>query len=269
MENKLLNEVITMTDVQIIEDKAKSYKKVLEKVTVYPNWTLINGRKYYQAVYLNRKEETKAAAVFSPDQEQPAEAQKAHEMLAEYHLLLRDTHKAGNARYEQSPEMFTLPIQLMDKSQYPGLEAGRQLIASLYDWQKQFVQHFQGFLIFANNPRKVTEEELNLLYEKAAHLSVIHLRTGKELAGQINVLEDWIRHMKKAGLWNRLPHEVKTFYQQLIKDQATSMNSDHHLNAEDHYEKQVSDRIRFLRQKYSGEATDSLALRWPQPIPTA
>ncbi|KIL53672.1 hypothetical protein KP77_01670 [Jeotgalibacillus alimentarius] len=252
----------------LVEKKAKKYKKLFEKVAVNRNPVAINGKNYYQIVYMNRQGETKGGAIISPKEEVESEVHDIHFTLSVYNALILSFYDGGIERANVPDKYFTLPLRMMEESSSTELEEGKEKIARLYELHLEHKRVFQETLARMRSTFVVTASDLKYVMETAAALDLVHFEMLEIMTRDIPVIKDWVERMKLSGLWKQLDRETQRFYEYMIKDiHVTKKN----LSTKPPLVGSTKEEVMANKLKVSWEHNEKMEknyrkrLRWPKP----
>ncbi|MFB1083297.1 hypothetical protein [Jeotgalibacillus sp. JSM ZJ347] len=259
---------IQKEEILIVEKKAKKHKKFLEKIEVNRNPVAINGKHYYQVVYINRGEEVKGGAILSPKEEVEAEIREIHYTLTMYNALIVSFYTGGAPRAKVSDSFFARPLRVMEESPSPLLEEGKQKIERLYELHLEHKRVYEETLAKIRSTFVVSEDDLHALMETAAELDQVYFEILLIMTRDIPVIENWIEQMKKNGGWKQLDRETQKFYEYMVKDKH---KTEKHLATKTGLVGDTKEEMIANKLKASWKHNDEMErgyrkqLRWPKP----
>ncbi|MFB1083293.1 hypothetical protein [Jeotgalibacillus sp. JSM ZJ347] len=254
-----------------IEQKAKKYKKLFEKIHYQPNSIEINGVTYFEVLYM-KKDEIAGMAVFpADDYEDIQDAVRAHALLAVYNSMIGAIYETAHDRSQIPNSVFEEPIELLQSKEEltPVLQKGLERIKELFDWQKRFVSIYKESGEFYRDPRNVTHEAIDYIHDQSSELTLSQIYIMNIVADDDQVLMKWQDELKGIGLWKKLSQHTRDFYSFINIEQEREITK----AARDDFpvlpEGDLSEQLAFVKEDLANHHQRWIRdfrekLRWPQ-----
>lgn len=207
-----------------VRRKASRYKRLLEKLYIYPYPFEMSGENYFLVDYLKFRQ-VKGTAVISSELDRPEEAQKAFRYLYQFYRLSEKIQEEGKVRANVPLKFFQNPLQLMDENPNAKWEDAYAFIKDLLAYQLTYRKTYDDFWSYIEdletNKKALSETELDLAIYTAAKLEALQQHMVYKISKNVIVIRKWMQTLKDEGLWDELKNDVKAFYTQLTQNEET------------------------------------------------
>ncbi|MBM7581063.1 hypothetical protein [Jeotgalibacillus terrae] len=261
--------MIVEKEIKIVENKAKKYKKLFEKMAVNENPVEVNSKRYYQVVFSDRKGDTTGLAILSPEQEDAEEASEAYPLLANYNGLLVNIYEESVELTKVPDYYYTQPLEKMGNNPEPELEKAKEKIERLYEFHQNDKMYFKDFTRHIANATVISQRDIDVISKAAASIDLTHLYRLHIMSRDVQVFKDWKDQMIENGLWEQLLNQVRDFYNEIINSAAEmgEIAVSWELSSADAWDVQLEEFMEKQSKNHNqtAERLRKELLRWPNP----